>query len=282
MVYRVRTGAARISDPRRSGQENPPFVEDDEDSEGACPPAMPSDPVRAGPVSGASFGGFPERRAEAQEARSCSGAPAGADARAAVVPGPPSEAGCAAGPPPAGRGSFGHLPAGQRGGVAIEVAFSSFVLVLAFAGLMGIVFQVYESDRTDRAARAAARAVALLADAPATTAALEAVACRAIRTELGLAATFDCGTEWTFAIDAFENPAALLAGTPRTGSDAVIGGEDGDMVRVRIAALVEAAGDSDGDDADGGDGDADADADGGVTVPLDVLAEAVARNERAG
>ena len=62
----------------------------------------------------------------------------------------------------------------------------------------------------------------------------------------------------------------------------MIGGEDGDMVRVRIAALVEAAGDSDGDDADGGDGDADADADGGVTVPLDVLAEAVARNERAG
>ena len=228
-------------------------------------------------MDGASPGGFTERRAQTQEARSCGGAPAVGrrpDRRRAAAALRTGRR--AADPAATGRSPLARFLCGQRGGVAIEAAFSSFVLVLAFAGLMGIVFQVYESDRTGRAARAAARAVALLADAPATTAALQAVACRAIRTELGLAATFDCGAEWTVAIDAFENPAALLAGTPRTGSDAVIGGEDRDMVRVRLAALVAEAGDADGEDEDDGD------ADGGVTVPLDVLAEAVARNERAG
>ena len=172
------------------------------------------------------------------------------------------------------RGVTGRFVRGQEGGVAIEVALSAFVLVLALAGLTGIVRDVYEADRLDRGARAAARAVALLGEAPATAAALEAVACGAIRNELGFEAAFDCGASWTLAIDAFESPAALLAGTPRAGDDAAIGGEDGDMVRVRIATLVE--------DAGGGDADEDEDADDAASEPLDVLAEAVARNDRVG
>ena len=169
------------------------------------------------------------------------------------------------------KGVIGRFVRGQEGGVAIEVALSAFVLVLALAGLTGIVRDVYEADRLDRGARAAARAVALLGEAPATAAALETVACGAIRNELGLEAAFDCGASWTLAIDAFETPAALLAGTPRAGDDAAIGGEDGDMVRVRIAELVEDA-----------DEDEDEDADDAASEPLDVLAEAVARNDRIG
>ena len=170
-----------------------------------------------------------------------------------------------------GRGVTGRFVRGQGGAVAIEVAFSCFVLLLALAGLTGIVRDVYEADRLDRGARAAARAVALLGEAPETAAALETVVCRAIRSELGLEAAFDCGAEWTLAVDAFESPAALLAGTPRAGDDAVIGGEDGDMVRVRIAALVE--------EEEAGEGEADDDE---ASEPLDVLAEAVARNDRVG
>ena len=166
-------------------------------------------------------------------------------------------------------GPVGRFVRGQGGVVGIEVAFSCFVLLLALAGLTGIVRDVYETDRLDRGARAAVRAVALLGEAPETAAALEAVVCRAIRSELGLEAAFDCGAEWTLAVDAFESPSALLAGTPRAGDDAVIGGEDGDMVRVRIAALVE---------EEAGEGEADDEA----SEPLDVLAEAVARNDRVG
>ena len=179
-----------------------------------------------------------------------------------------------------GGGGIGPFVRGQEGATAAEVAISAFVLMLALAGLTGIVRDVYEADRLDRGARAAARAVALLGEAPATAAALEAVACGAIRNELGFEAAFDCAASWTLAIDAFETPAALLAGTPRAGDDAVIGGEDGDMVRVRIAALVEDAGEEDADEDE--DADADADADDGASEPLDVLAEAVARNDRAG
>ena len=169
-----------------------------------------------------------------------------------------------------GGGGIRRFVCGQRGAAGIEAAFSCFVLLLALAGLTGIVRDVYEADRLDRGARAAARAVALLGEAPATAAALETVACQAIRSELGLEAAFDCGAEWTLAIDAFESPSALLAGTPRAGDDAVIGGEDGDMVRVRIAALVE--------EEEAGEGEADDEA----SEPLDVLAEAVARNDRVG
>ena len=201
------------------------------------------DPAPAGASIGASLGGF--RRVP----RACEG--------------------------PSGGGMIGRFVRGQEGVVAIEAAFSCFVLLLALAGLTGIIRDVYEEDRLDRAARAAVRAVALLGEAPASAAALETVACGAIRSELGLEAAFDCGAEWTLAIDAFESPTALLAGTPRSGDDAVIGGEDGDMVRVQIAALVEDADEE-------ADADDEEDADDGGSEPLDVLAEAVARNDRVG
>ena len=243
------------------------------------------DSERAGAMNGTSFGGLADAdplavagRTPAIPFRRASAAPAASFGPCGPPPRRPGALGAKAGETwGPGRSPFGSFRRKQQGVAAIEVAFSCFVLVLALAGLMGIVHTVYESDRLDRAARAAARAVALLASAPATAAALETVACRAIRNELGLGATFDCGATWTLDIDAFENPAALLADTPRTGADAVIGGENGDMIRVRIAALVEAMEDSDGEDDD-----SDGDTDGGASEPLDVLAAAVARNERAG
>ena len=184
-----------------------------------------------------------------------------------------------------GRRPLQRFRRGQRGVAVIEGALSVSVLVLTFAGLTGIVFKAYDSDELGRAARAAARQVALLASAPASASALEAVACGAIRRELDLPASFDCGTTWTITIDAYEDPSSLLGDTPRTGNDAVVGGENGDMVRVRIAALREDPDDGEdagGDGPDGGEvtqseeGGADGDAE-----PLVVLAMGIARNERA-
>ena len=115
-----------------------------------------------------------------------------------------------------------------RGSVAIESAVSIVVLVVAFGGLMAIAHTAYTDDRMGRAARAAARAVALAPDALSTEASVGALACKAIRQELGLDAEFDCAGAWTITIDTDLTPTALLGGA---GADGV----SGDVVLVRIA-----------------------------------------------
>ena len=50
---------------------------------------------------------------------------------------------------------------GERASVALESAIALGVLVVAFAGLMQIVGDVYAEDRSGRGARAVARAIAL-------------------------------------------------------------------------------------------------------------------------
>ena len=157
---------------------------------------------------------------------------------------------------------------GEHGGVAVESALALSVLVVALAGLMTIVDTIFTHDRMARAARAAAHSIALLPTAPTTAAALEAVTCEVILDELGLDHTPDgsreltpdekndyCAARWTITVVAYESPAALLAGTERGGVP--IGGENGDMVEVRIEPA------------------------GSLGTQPSLLAGGVARNERA-
>ena len=113
--------------------------------------------------------------------------------------------------------------------VAIETAWTLSILVLALAVFAEIVQERYTSDRMGRAARAAVRAIALAPDAASTGTTLESVACAAIRRELALDATFDCGASWTLDIDAGRNPTELPG-----GPNEMSGGGVGPLVLVRI------------------------------------------------
>ena len=132
------------------------------------------------------------------------------------------------------------------------------------------------SDKLARAARAAARAVALLPAAPASESALDAVACRAVRSELGLGPDVACDERWTITIDAYPTPAALLAGAGggdmgvARGGDDPPAGENGDMILVRIGTRAPVPLGWLLSDANAADDD-----------PLRVVAIGVARNERA-
>ena len=118
----------------------------------------------------------------------------------------------------------------RRGALSVETAVTIAMLVFVFAGLMEIVHSAYVSDTMERAARAAARAVALAPQDDARSGTLDTVACTAIRRELDLAESFDCGTHWTLTVDTDLTPAAMLAGGGGTGDEAA-----GEMVVVRIA-----------------------------------------------
>lgn len=116
---------------------------------------------------------------------------------------------------------------GRRGSIAVETALSISLLVVAFAGITGIVHSVYVEDRMDRASRAAARAIALAPEAGES--ALANRACQAIRRELGLGERFDCATRLAVRIDRNLAPAGLLQDG---GSEPA--GETGELVVVRI------------------------------------------------
>ena len=128
--------------------------------------------------------------------------------------------------------SLTHFLIGQSGAVAIESAIAISVLVAAFAGLMAIVQESYATDRVGRAARAVARAVALDSQAD---------PCAAIRRELGLAADFDCESQWRITVDLGVSPSglpALLAGTAPDGA------ASGELILVRIGWKQESSGES--------------------------------------
>ena len=111
----------------------------------------------------------------------------------------------------------------SRGSVAIEGAITISILVVAFAGLMAIVQEVYSSDRLGRAARAAARAVALDASAD---------PCAVIRREFRLPESFDCGTRWRISVHQGLHPSELSSVLADASAEA---GGAGEMVMVRIA-----------------------------------------------
>ena len=122
----------------------------------------------------------------------------------------------------------------MRGVAAVETALSIAVLVGVLAALMGIIQDLYAKDRAERATRAAARSIALLESAPADQASLEDAVCEGVKAELKLDSGYDCAEHWSIEVEAYASPSDLLAGTERSGS--TLGGEDADLVLVRLTA----------------------------------------------
>ena len=97
----------------------------------------------------------------------------------------------------------------ERASVALGSAIALSVLIVAFAGLMDIVGDVYTDDRSGRGARAVARAIALNPSADPWA---------ALKREGGLGASTTCPAwkpdantcgGWTLKIDRGVTPAAL-------------------------------------------------------------------------
>ena len=113
--------------------------------------------------------------------------------------------------------------------MAVEGAIAISVLVAAFASLMAIVQESYATDQMGRAARAVARAVALDAQAD---------HCAAIRRELGLAASFDCASQWQITVDIGVSPSNL---STMLAGGTVNGTANGELILVRIGWKQEAS-----------------------------------------
>ena len=120
----------------------------------------------------------------------------------------------------------------ERGSVALESAFALSVIVIAFAGLMHIVGDVFAEDISNRGARAVARALAL--DPAADPWA-------ALRREVDLDATClwtagDTNAQcdgWKLAIHLGVSPATLGAAALGVGDTAA-----GEMVLVRLESTA--------------------------------------------
>ena len=119
---------------------------------------------------------------------------------------------------------------GERASVALESAIALSVLVVAFAGLMHIVGDVYADDHSGRGARAVARAIALNPSADPWA---------ALKREGGLGANATCPewkpdantcSGWTLQIDRGVAPAAL----PDDLSAGVSSSSGGELVLVRL------------------------------------------------
>ena len=110
-------------------------------------------------------------------------------------------------------------------------------LTLLVIGLVmpitGLVQKITVTDSYAQAARDAAQAVAVLETAPATDTDLQTVLCDAVKESLGRPAA-SCADEWVIELQAYATPSALAADppTPRTGG--AVGGEDNDVVLVRM------------------------------------------------
>ena len=164
----------------------------------------------------------------------------------------------------------------DRGGATIGAAIGISILVAAFAALMGIVHEIYIEDRMGRGARAGVRAVSLAATAPASEKALEDIVCKAVERELGEDEGEACAC-WTIKVEAFETPRALSGDRPR-GAGAPHGGENADMVLVRVHrpywGWLSAPAVADPD------ADSDTDSCPDASRATEIVVAAVARNER--
>ena len=121
-----------------------------------------------------------------------------------------------------------------RGASTLEGAIGLTLLVLGLVmPITGLIQKITVTDSFAQAARDAAMAVAVLEDAPASDADLQTVLCDAVKESLGRP-TADCADEWVIQFQAYSAPSLLAATppTPRTGGE--VGGEDNDIVFVRI------------------------------------------------
>ena len=115
-------------------------------------------------------------------------------------------------------------------------------LTLLITGLVmpitGLIQKITVTDTFAQAARDAALAVAVLENAPANDTALQTVLCNAVKERLGRPNAV-CADEWVLEFEAYASPSDLDANppTPRTGG--AVGGEDNDIVMVRISLTDE-------------------------------------------
>ena len=149
--------------------------------------------------------------------------------------------------------------------MSVEGAIAISVLVAAFASLMAIVQESYATDRMGRAARAVAHAVALDAQAD---------HCAAIRRELGLAADFDCGSEWQITVDVGVSPSDL---STMLAGGTVSGTANGELILVRIGWKPEPVGAN--SVSGSGSGSASSEDTQTNATPVPMVAMGVARSE---
>ena len=115
----------------------------------------------------------------------------------------------------------------RRASVALESAAVLSVLIVVGGGLVEIFSSVYMNETMNRAARAAARAVALTPSVHTDPAAVQALACEAMRRELGLPDDTECSDAWTVSVETGLTTDNLLNGESPDN-------RTGDMVRVHI------------------------------------------------
>lgn len=111
-------------------------------------------------------------------------------------------------------------------------------LTLLVIGLVmpitGLIQKIAVTDSFAQAARAAALAVAVLEDAPASDADLQTVLCDAVKENLGRPAA-SCADEWVLEFQAYASPSDLAADPPNPRTGGAVGGEDNDIVLVRMS-----------------------------------------------
>ena len=122
----------------------------------------------------------------------------------------------------------------MQGATTLEGVIGLVLLVLGLVmPITGLIQKITVTDSYAQAARAAAQAVAVLELAPATDADLQAVLCDAVKESLGRPAA-SCADEWVLELQAYATPSALAADPPVPRTGGAVGGEDNDIVLVRM------------------------------------------------
>lgn len=126
-------------------------------------------------------------------------------------------------------------PQSRMGGAStLEGVIGLTLLVLGLVmPITGLVQKIAVTDTFAQAARAAALAVAVLETAPATDADLETVLCNAVKANLRRPAA-NCADEWVLEFQAYASPSDLAADPPTPRTTGAVGGEDNDVVLVRM------------------------------------------------
>ena len=104
--------------------------------------------------------------------------------------------------------------------------------------ITGLIQKITATDTFAQAARDAALAVAVLENAPANDAALQTVLCDAVKERLGRPNAV-CADEWVLDFEAYASPSDLDANPPSPRTSGPVGGEDNDIVLVRISLQDE-------------------------------------------
>ena len=121
------------------------------------------------------------------------------------------------------------------GASTLEGVIGLALLVLGLVmPITGLIQKIAVTDTYAQAARAAALAVAVLEQAPDTDADLQTVLCDAVKENLRRPAA-SCADEWVLELQAYASPSDLAANPPNPRTGGAVGGEDNDIVLVRMS-----------------------------------------------